>query len=75
MPDFECTLWPEGWWQACCVAHDLGQMPDSGFLWCVAQTASNPVLAAIGLLIGAIMVVGVKLFRPIYRQLKRRKNV
>ena len=69
MPDFECTMWPEGWWQSCCISHDLGAMPDSGFLWCVAQTAPNTALAIAGVFIGAVMFIGLKLLGPAYRAL------
>jgi hypothetical protein len=71
-PDFECTLWPEGWWQACCIAHDLGQIEDIDFVWCVARTAPNQALAAIGAFIGFVMFVGLKLLGPTYRKWARR---
>jgi len=74
MPDFQCTMWPEGWWQACCIAHDLGQLSDIGFLWCVPQTAPNTVLAVAGVFIGIVMFAGLKLFGPAYRVGAARQN-
>jgi len=47
-------------------------MPDSGFLWCVAETAPNPVLAIAGIAIGAVMFIGLKLLGPIYRKISKR---
>jgi hypothetical protein len=66
--DMECTMWPEGWWHHCCVAHDFGAS-DADLAACVVQSAPSAILGAIAAL---VMVVGLQLFRPIWRRLTRR---
>lgn len=69
-PDFECTLWPDGWFGQsitdCCIAHDLGGS-DAELAACVAGHGGAGFL-----ILGLVMWAGVKLFRPIYRAWKRR---
>lgn len=63
-----CTLWPDGWWRACCVAHDLAYEAgtnrfdaDVELLSCVATSAQGLLgLASIG--VAALMFVGVRAF-------------
>ena len=68
MTDY-CTLWPEGWWAACCKAHDddymaqVGQaVADTDLLACVATSAPTPVLAAASAVVALVMYVGVRAF-------------
>lgn len=74
MPDNTCTWWPDGWlwnpdqWLSCCLAHDVGGS-DWGLFLCVAETG-GPLEWAMG----AVMLIGVILGRPIYRKWKGRKN-
>ena len=71
MPDFECTWWPDQWFgisiTQCCVEHDLG-----GTDWRLAQCVAeqHPLF----FILGAVMLVGVTLFRPIYYAYQRRKR-
>ena len=63
-----CTLWLDGWWRACCVAHDLAYEAstnrfdaDVELLRCVATSAQGLLgLASMG--IAALMFVGVRAF-------------
>lgn len=63
-----CTLWPDGWWRACCVAHDLAYETgasrldaDVELLSCVATSAEGLLgLASVG--VAALMFVGVRVF-------------
>lgn len=69
-----CTSFPEGWWAACCKAHDAAytaQVPkidaDVGLLTCVAS--SGPSLPSA--LVATLMFAGVALFgRRFYRRAK-----
>lgn len=73
-PDFQCTWWFEGWWQSCCVRHDVGALSDAGLWQCVVETAPDG-LAWLGILVGAVMFVGIKLLRPFWRAaMSRRKS-
>ncbi len=73
MPDFECTLWPDGiptWlggngaeWIHCCVAHDLGGT-HTELAQCVAA-AGYPR-------IGMLMFAGLYAFSGLYLLLQRR---
>lgn len=69
MSDY-CTLWPEGWWSACCQAHDAAygagtdrMAADIDLLRCVASSVGDLALleylggAGDGLL--ALLSVGV----------------
>jgi hypothetical protein len=69
LPDMECTMWPEGWWHHCCVAHDLGGT-DFELAACVIQ--SSPHSPTLGIIIALVMFAGVKLFRPILRAIRGR---
>lgn len=67
-----CSMWPDGNYRECCVQHDLdafNNIPDSiadaALFQCVAEQTS-PEWAA-------VMVLGLFLFRPIYRLIKHRK--
>ena len=65
MPDFECTLWPDGIppeiggtgqeWLHCCIAHDLGGA-DTELAQCVAHSLSD---SPFGILLALIMLLGV----------------
>jgi hypothetical protein len=68
LPDMECTMWPEGTWSHCCIAHDLGGT-DAQLAQCVAASADWP---AYGLLMAWLMYAGVKIFRPILRAYRGR---
>jgi hypothetical protein len=64
-----CTLWFEGWWSHCCAAHDLAYdtevvraVADADLASCVINASSNPVLAVVGLGVGGLMFLGVRLF-------------
>ena len=76
LPDFQCTLWPDSWLGIsithCCVEHDLSGT-DAALAECVAYTLADASLV-FGLLLAAIMFIGVKLFRPIYTYLSRRRS-
>lgn len=72
-----CTLFPEGWWAQCCMAHDaaydgqIGQALADDLLWqCVAASAPDGTLlglASVG--IASVMWLGVRLFgRRNYRK-------
>lgn len=72
-----CTLFPEGWWQHCCKAHDLAyetQVPkkdaDIALFNCVAESG----LTVPSFLIAALMFAGVSLFgRRFYNKAKQEK--
>ena len=73
MPDFQCTLWPDEWFGTsitnCCIEHDLGGS-DLELAQCVAtQFPEN--LALFGVVLGCVMLIGLTIFGPIYRKLKR----
>ena len=64
-----CTLFPEGWWAACCMAHDLaysGQvdraLADGQLFKCIA--ASDPTLigGAASVIAAGVAWLGVRLF-------------
>ena len=64
-----CTMWPDGNYRDCCVRHDLDafngiadNIADIALFQCVAES-TNPAWAA-------IMVIGLFIFRPIYRKIK-----
>lgn len=69
-----CTGWPDGWpwnpgqWWHCCQTHDFGGSDWSLFL-CVAQTGGP-----LEWIMGAVMLAGVILFRPLYRMLKGKRD-
>lgn len=71
MPDLECSWWPDSWFGLsitdCCIAHDLGAS-DSALAACVADKGGPAFL-----LLAIVMFAGVKLGRPIYRALSRRR--
>jgi hypothetical protein len=69
-PDLECTLWPEGWWGHCCIAHDLGAS-DADLAVCVIQSAPNVLWGAF---IAFVMIAGLALFRPIYMAIVKARN-
>lgn len=70
-----CTLWPEGWWSACCHAHDAAYgagldrwAADLDLLRCVAGSGDG-VLAIASAGVAGVMFVGVRLFgRRFWRQ-------
>lgn len=73
-----CTLFAEGWWQACCVEHDAGYaaqilrlLADDSLLDCVvhslpAVAIGHPVLTAlftgVSAAVGGVMWIGVRVF-------------
>lgn len=64
-----CTWFPEGWWAACCAAHDLAyssqvgkDLADQALLACVANSANGPVLGAASFAVAGLMYAGVRLF-------------
>lgn len=70
MPIDHCTAWFEGWWAACCAAHDLAYADplidrltaDQELAACVAGTG------AAGVGIAALMYAGVRLFGGWFRR-------
>ena len=64
-----CTWWPEGWWSACCAAHDVnygGMVPrivaDETLVNCVISTAPETGLFAIVTgFVGVLMYFGTRL--------------
>tara|TARA_R110002126_G_scaffold21929_15_gene78811 strand:- start:1017 stop:1235 length:219 start_codon:yes stop_codon:yes gene_type:complete len=70
-PDLECTLWPDTWFGISitdlCAKHDLGQLTDWGLAMAVADR--HPVLAGVGVLMGA----GLTVFGPIYKRFRRKQ--
>lgn len=64
-----CTWFPEGWWSACCAAHDLAYSlqvgkgtADAALAACVAHSAAGPATAALSVAAGGVMWLGVRLF-------------
>lgn len=64
-----CTWFPEGWWSACCEAHDrnyadqIGQLIADGKLFlCVATSGDNVLEVAASVIVAAVMLAGVTLF-------------
>lgn len=62
-----CSLWFEGWWSACCMAHDAAyaaqvarDAADAELFRCVAS--SSPALAVASTVVAGVMWVGVRLF-------------
>lgn len=62
-----CSLWFEGWWSECCVAHDAAyaaqvarDLADGELFRCVA--ASEPSLAVASALVAGVMWIGVRVF-------------
>lgn len=66
MPDYQCTMWPEGSWHHCCIAHDLGGT-DAQLAQCVVQSTDVPLY---GISVAIVMYLGLKLFRPLYFKLR-----
>lgn len=70
MPDFQCTGWPDTWFGQsitdCCIQHDLGGS-DPALFFCVAGKGGMEFT-----ILGGVMLVGLFLFRPLYRLFKRR---
>jgi hypothetical protein len=64
-PDFQCTLWPEGWWHHCCIQHDLGGA-DLDLAFCVIESAPN---VYVGGVVAFVMLAGLILFRPIWKRI------
>ncbi len=71
-PDLECTWWPDEFFGVninhCCVAHDLGGS-DVELFACVA--AQHPLF----FILGAVMLVGIFLFRPIYLRIEAMRKI
>lgn len=64
-----CTWFPEGWWSACCAAHDLAysaqigkDVADAALMACVAGSGGSAGTAAVSVAIGGAMWLGVHLF-------------
>lgn len=64
-----CTMFPEGWWSHCCMAHDAayaaqaGQaVADSALFQCVATSGDGLLVGGASLVVGATMWLGVRLF-------------
>ena len=64
-----CTWFPEGWWAACCAAHDLAYsaqigkgVADAALASCVAGTGHGPAAAAVSVAVGGLMWLGVRVF-------------
>lgn len=69
-----CTGIPDFNFGACCVKHDYDaymgvpdNVADTDLFVCVAETVGGSG----GLLVGAVMVIGLFLFRPVYRFLQK----
>jgi len=61
-----CTLWPEGDWHDCCLAHDHAyHAADRGGFWARRRadlTLARCVTASGHALMGKVMFLGVRLF-------------
>lgn len=62
-------MWFEGWWGDCCKVHDLAYdmgldraVADADLWSCVVQASTSPVGGLVGLGVGSLMYVGVRVF-------------
>lgn len=75
IPDLQCSWWPDVWFGVsitnCCIDHDLGGS-DFKLLTCVYETFNTNgfTFGASGLVLGIIMYIGIKTFRPVYTKIK-----
>ena len=78
-----CSWWFEGWWSACCVAHDFAEyigkdrlQSDIELGICVVKESIERFGMiegiVIGIVLGTTMFLGVRLGRPIYIKVKER---
>ena len=65
-----CSMWPDGNYRDCCVQHDYNayigipdKQADIELFQCVAEQDNT--------LMAAIMIIGLFLFRPCYRIIKK----
>lgn len=73
-----CTSFPEGWWAACCKAHDndyvaqIGKaLADERLLQCVASSGDGVVIGVASAVIGGAMWLGVRIFgKKFYKKAK-----
>lgn len=61
-----CSLWPDGWWQECCVEHDMAYW--CGGTWAQRKQADERLAECVadraGAWLGALMELGVRLGAP-----------